>query len=90
MTKLVTRLLYATDTCNTSEGALSRLYLTDDLSNSYATDPTDLANISIKTLNPDFATRTYTRLALLGANNLAWNTVFAKIIDVDNFEDVEE
>jgi hypothetical protein len=57
------------------------LYLTDDLNNSYATDPTDLANTALKTVNPDFQSRSYTRLSLVGA--MAWNSVISKIIDVD-------
>jgi hypothetical protein len=74
------RILYITHTYTSIDGALSRLYLTDDLSNSYTQDPTDLANIAIKTVNPDFQSRDYTRLKL---GSVAWNSVMCKVIDVD-------
>jgi hypothetical protein len=57
------------------------LYLTDDLSNSYSTDPTDLANAAIKAVNPDFQSRDFTRLKL---GTIAWNSIIAKLIDVDD------
>ena len=75
------RILYITHTYNISTGAQSMLYLTDDLSNSYSTDPTDLANAAIKAVNPDFQSRDFTRLKL---GSIAWNSVIAKTIDVDD------
>ena len=74
------RLLYVNLTHTATDGALSRLFLTDDLSNSYAIDPTDLASTAIRTVNPDFQNRNYTRLML---GSIVWNTIITKIIDVD-------
>jgi hypothetical protein len=63
-------------------GALTTIHVTDDLSNSYSTDPTDQASNAIKAVNPDFQTRDYVRLK---TTNMLWNSQISKLIDIDTW-----
>lgn len=63
-----------------SQGALTKLTVTDDLVNSYTKDPSDLVTQSIRAIAPDFQNRDYIRLKI---GTMEWDAMIAKIIDVD-------
>lgn len=60
--------------------ATTTLYLTDDLTNSYARDPSEAQTAAIKAVNPDFQNRTFARLAAAG---IPPKSARSKVVDVD-------
>jgi hypothetical protein len=56
------------------------LYLTDDVTNSYARDPSDSQSNLIRAVNPDYQNRSFARLAVVGVPS---KCNISKIIDID-------
>jgi hypothetical protein len=64
----------------TEEGAFTTCYLTDDLINSYARDPSDAANLMIKVITHDHQNMVFQRL---NTENMLYGTPLCKLIDLD-------
>jgi hypothetical protein len=62
------------------KGATVVVYLTDDLSNAYARDPSNLETLAIKAINPDYQSRDFARLKISGIDS---STPLVKLINVD-------
>jgi hypothetical protein len=73
------RILWLKHECS-AKGAYTTIYLTDDLFNAYARDPSNLETQAIKSINPDYQNRDFARIKIQGVSG---TTPIAKLINVD-------